>query len=191
MYLQPPPHHHHHHHLEISKIEFWKCLVHFFRCLCISIHIWKTIKNLWKVHDYHPVLNCKGPGLFNETDLTQNASKGTLWQSNNHFELAKLKKSIQIINLKVLVFKILVCAYLKVSKCRKQFKVSQKLNKTSIGILEAGYLCNFFIMSTEFDKNISDWSYEFTDHENGIGFFMRLFKWPKIAVKKSQKFRKF
>ena len=49
----------------------------------------------------------------------------------------------------------------------------------------------FYIMSTEFDKNISDWSHDCTDHENGIGFFMRLFKWPKIAVKKSQKFQKF
>ena len=44
----------------------------------------------------------------------------------------------------------------------------------------------FFIMSTEFDKNISDWSYDCTDHKNDIDFFMRLVKWPKIAVKKSQ-----
>ena len=36
-------------------------------------------------------------------------------------------------------------------------------------------------------KNISDWSYS-TDHKNGNDFFMSLFKWPKIAVKKSQIF---
>ena len=29
----------------------------------------------------------------------------------------------------------------------------------------------FFIMSTEFDKNISDRSYDCTDHKNGIDFF--------------------
>ena len=45
---------------------------------------------------------------------------------------------------------------------------------------------NFFIMSTEFNKNISDWSHSYTDHKNGIDFFMRLVKWPKIAVKKCQ-----
>ena len=44
----------------------------------------------------------------------------------------------------------------------------------------------FFIMSTEFDKNISDWRYDCTDHKNGFDFFMRLVKWPKIAVKKCQ-----
>ena len=41
----------------------------------------------------------------------------------------------------------------------------------------------FFIMSTEFDKNISDWGYDSTDHKNGIDFFLRLVKWPKIDVK--------
>ena len=46
----------------------------------------------------------------------------------------------------------------------------------------------FFIMSTEFDKNISDWSHDCTDHKNGNDFFMSLVKWPKIAVKKSQFF---
>ena len=30
----------------------------------------------------------------------------------------------------------------------------------------------FFIMSTEFDKNISDWSHFCTDHKNGNDFFM-------------------
>ena len=44
----------------------------------------------------------------------------------------------------------------------------------------------FFIMSTELDKNISDRSNDYTDHKNGIAFFMRLVKWPKIAVKKCQ-----
>ena len=44
----------------------------------------------------------------------------------------------------------------------------------------------FFIMSTEFYKNISDWSLDPTDHKNGNDFFMGLIKWPKIAVKKSQ-----
>ena len=43
----------------------------------------------------------------------------------------------------------------------------------------------FFIMSTEFDKNISDWSHYCTDHKNGNDFFMSLVKWPKIAVKKA------
>ena len=47
-------------------------------------------------------------------------------------------------------------------------------------------LCKFFIMSMEFDKNISDWSHSCTDHKNGIDFFMRLVKWPKIDIKKCQ-----
>ena len=47
---------------------------------------------------------------------------------------------------------------------------------------------NFFIMSIEFDKNISDWSLNCTDHKNGNDFFMSLVRWPKIAVKKSQFF---
>ena len=42
-------------------------------------------------------------------------------------------------------------------------------------------------MSTEFDKNISNWRYDCTDHKNGFDFFMRLVKWPKIAVKKVPK----
>ena len=41
-------------------------------------------------------------------------------------------------------------------------------------------------MSTEFDKNISDRSHDCTDQKNGIGFFMRLVKWPKITVKKAK-----
>ena len=42
-------------------------------------------------------------------------------------------------------------------------------------------------MSMEFDKkNISDRSYDSTDHKNGIDFFLRLVKWPKIDVKKCQ-----
>ena len=40
--------------------------------------------------------------------------------------------------------------------------------------------------NTEFDINISDWRYDCTDHKNGFDFFMRLVKWPKIAVKKCQ-----
>ena len=46
--------------------------------------------------------------------------------------------------------------------------------------------CKFFIMSTEFDKNISDWRYDCTDWKNRFDCFMRLVKWPKIAVKKWQ-----
>ena len=48
--------------------------------------------------------------------------------------------------------------------------------------LFAGATCKFFIMSTEFDKNISDWRYDCTDYKNGFDFFMRLVKWPEIAV---------
>ena len=46
--------------------------------------------------------------------------------------------------------------------------------------------CKLFIMSTEFDKNISDWRYDCTDYKNDFDFFLRLVKWPKIAVKKCQ-----
>ena len=52
--------------------------------------------------------------------------------------------------------------------------------------LRTGHIGKFFIMSTEFDKNISDWWYDCTDHKNGFDFFMRLVKWPKIAIKKCQ-----
>ena len=48
--------------------------------------------------------------------------------------------------------------------------------------------CKFFIMSTEFDKNISNRRY---DYKNDLDFFLRLFKWPKIAVKKANFFRNF
>ena len=44
----------------------------------------------------------------------------------------------------------------------------------------------FFIISTQFDKNISDWSHDCTDHNNDNDFFMRLDKWLKIDVKKCQ-----
>ena len=37
----------------------------------------------------------------------------------------------------------------------------------------------FFIMSTEFDKNISDCSYDCTDHKNGIDFFWDLLNGQK------------
>ena len=47
--------------------------------------------------------------------------------------------------------------------------------------------CKFFIMSTEFDKNISDWSYDYPDHKNGIDFFMRHVKWPKKKTSKCAK----
>ena len=53
------------------------------------------------------------------------------------------------------------------------------------------YRIKFFIMSTEFFKNISDSRHYCTDHKNGNDFFMSLVKWSKIAVKKSQMFQKF
>ena len=62
---------------------------------------------------------------------------------------------------------------------RYQSDISQVLYTLTI-------YCKHFIMSTEFDKNISDWRYDFTDCENGFVFSMRLVKWPKIAVKKCQ-----
>ena len=46
-------------------------------------------------------------------------------------------------------------------------------------------------MSTEFDKNISDWRHDCTGYKNDLDCFFRLVKWPKIAVKKSQIFRNF
>ena len=49
-----------------------------------------------------------------------------------------------------------------------------------------GHSGKFFITPTEFDKNISYWRYDCTDHKNAFDFFMRLDKWPKIAVKKCQ-----
>ena len=55
----------------------------------------------------------------------------------------------------------------------------------------SGTTTKFFIMSTEFDKNISDWRHDCTDYKNDLDFFLRLVKWPKIAVKKSQIFQKF
>ena len=50
------------------------------------------------------------------------------------------------------------------------------------------YESKFFIMSKEFTKNISDWRCDCTDYKNGFDFFLTLFKWPKLAVKKSQIF---
>ena len=34
--------------------------------------------------------------------------------------------------------------------------------------------CKFFIMSTEFDKNISDWRHDYTDYKNDFDVFFRL-----------------
>ena len=48
----------------------------------------------------------------------------------------------------------------------------------------------FFIMSMEFDKNISDRRHDCTDYKNELDF-LRLVKWPKIAVKKATFFRNF
>ena len=36
----------------------------------------------------------------------------------------------------------------------------------------------FFIMSTEFDKNISDWKYDCTDHKNEFEICMRPINYP-------------
>ena len=46
-------------------------------------------------------------------------------------------------------------------------------------------------MKTEFDKNISDRRHDCTDYKNDLDFFLRLLKWPKIAVKKATFFRNF
>ena len=68
--------------------------------------------------------------------------------------------------------------------------VGLALNRVQIRVQPYNVLnkpkCKFFIMSTEFDKNISDWGCDSTDHKNGIEFFLRLVKWPKIDVKKCQ-----
>ena len=60
-------------------------------------------------------------------------------------------------------------------------------------VLHCSYFTSnkFFIMSTEFEKNNSDWRHDYTDYKNDLDFFFRLVKWPKIAVKKSQNFQKF
>ena len=49
----------------------------------------------------------------------------------------------------------------------------------------------FFIISTEFNKNIIERSHGCQHHKNEIDFFMRLDKWPKIAVNKEFFFRNF
>ena len=38
-------------------------------------------------------------------------------------------------------------------------------------------------MSAEFDKNISVWRYDCTDHRNGFDFFMKLVKWSILNAK--------
>ena len=42
----------------------------------------------------------------------------------------------------------------------------------------------FFTISTEFDKNISDWSLDYTNHKNGIDICLRLVKCPKNSCQK-------
>ena len=49
----------------------------------------------------------------------------------------------------------------------------------------------FFTRSTEFYKNISYWRHNCIDYKNDLNFSLRLVKWPKIAVQKSQIFQKF
>ena len=78
----------------------------------------------------------------------------------------------------------LIIIFLEVSNVCQWFWHWTTSNSRVIGT--GGDRGKFFIMSTEFNKNISDWSHSYTDHKNGIDFFMRLVKWPKIAVKKCQ-----
>ena len=78
--------------------------------------------------------------------------------------------------------------------CQKKIFVHNLLpyNKAMLlCILAKVSMGNFFITSTEFDENISDWWHDCTDNKNDFDFFLRLVKWPKIAVKKSQIFQKF
>ena len=74
--------------------------------------------------------------------------------------------------------------------CAKGWQdVVEKLNQVDPSMKDGqDDLGKFFIMWAEFDKNISDWSHDCTDLKNGIDFFLRLIKWPKIAVKKKQTF---
>ena len=72
--------------------------------------------------------------------------------------------------------------------CKNQGNLLRGIDNCSGGTRD---LDKFFIMSTEFDKNISDWSHYCTGHKNGNDFFMSLVKWPKIAVKKANFFRNF
>ena len=71
------------------------------------------------------------------------------------------------------------------SKCRYVFYT---WHISRIQFAEAQNNYNFFIMSMEFDKNISDWRHYCTDYKNDLDFFLRLAKWPKIAVKKKPNF---
>ena len=57
--------------------------------------------------------------------------------------------------------------------------------------VSAQHNSKFFIISTEFDKNLSDWRHYCTDYKNDLDFFLRLTKWPKIAAKKAKFFRNF
>ena len=61
-------------------------------------------------------------------------------------------------------------AYLRMSSVSRS---SDTGRERVIDVKEGIQIVEFFIMSTEFDKNISDWSYDCTDHKNGIEFFMR------------------
>ena len=75
--------------------------------------------------------------------------------------------------------------YLTLEKC---FFTAHTENYSNRILFSVYPCCKFFVMSTEFDKNISDWRHDYTDYKNGKDFFMSLVKWPKIAVKKSQIF---
>ena len=48
----------------------------------------------------------------------------------------------------------------------------------SIILLVYGAFCKFFIMSTDYDKKLSDWSHDCTDHKS-------LVKWPEKLSKKA------
>ena len=52
--------------------------------------------------------------------------------------------------------------------------------------LRTGHIGKFFIMSTEFDKKHFRLMVWLHWSQKWIQFFMRLFKWPKIAIKKYQ-----
>ena len=71
---------------------------------------------------------------------------------------------------------------IEVSTASKYFQIC----KWTTVFITSKSSCKFFIMLTEFDKNISDWSYDCTDQKKGIDFFTRLVKWPKIDIKKCQ-----
>ena len=70
----------------------------------------------------------------------------------------------------------------------EEWRKCQKFSITRKAAIKAQFSVTFSSCQRNLIKNISDRRHDCTDYKYDLDFFLRLVKWPKIAVKKSQIF---